>query len=62
MMTTIVDHNDIRLQPSKRVTREPNPQVRDGTDSAPVACKRRISVNRPLTVFLLALIGPYSSE
>ena len=28
----------------------------------PVAYKRRISVNRPLTVFLLAPVGPYSSE
>ena len=29
-MTTIADHNDIRLQPIKRVTREENPQVSDG--------------------------------
>ena len=45
MLTTIVDHNDIRLQPINRVTRKADFQVSDGkpTDLA-VPYKQGVSL------------------
>ena len=45
MMTTIVDHNDIRLQPIKRVTREAKSQVSDGNRQRAVSCHRQASAH-----------------
>jgi hypothetical protein len=38
------------------------PRPATATDTVPVAYKRKIGAKQPLTVFLLAPVGPYSSE